>query len=455
MTEQVSFIRLGLRHLEPGGVSEPALPIGRERDDGDRTGTNLPTARDHLGCPHLPPTTVAGGLRALLRSADPELPTILMGNVARASSANGSVASAVASQIWVLGTSLLGDHAPEDPYQSTAIDRTRGAAAVGTLRQSELLPVGTRWQVWLRWDDPDPTTSGEVLDMLKDWQPLIGRSASSGRGRCTVDELQHGTLDLRRDADLLTFLTLSGPELADHVATTKVDLPSRADGSKPALHRIECAIVDALHVGTGRRSARQGDQPEKNLLLRRGGQLVVPGTTLKGILRSRVEFILRSVGLPSCADGRCGACWPCVVFGYGGGQDRRSESVGARARIRVLDAPITGAVEAERIHVAINRLTGGAEERLLFTDEVVESGSYTIVIEDIGLDRDQRSLLAALLRLVAEDMTDGLVTIGRGGTRGYGRVRPHEDVGDRGLLPPLYEAQQMLARLVDSSRGVS
>lgn len=448
MTDQVCFVRLTLRHLEPGGVSEPALPLGRPQNDEDRQGANLPIARDHIGQPHLPPTTVAGGLRSLLRSADPGLADGLMGYVRGAFRGSGQPASAAASQIWVLGTRFLGEDT-RDRHQTTAIDRHRGAAAAGTLRSAEVLPTGTRWRVWLRWDDPDQAPLARILSMLARWRPLVGRSVSSGHGRCAVDELHHGTLDLRLDHGLLTYLTLNGPDLADRVVTTEESL-SNDDAQVSAKHRIQCTIVDALHVGSGDHSDGSDGEPKKNLLLRRAGRLVVPGTTVKGVLRSRVEFILRSVGVAACDAGRCGTCWTCGVFGHGGGQHSGTDSVGARARMRALDAPIAQAEEANRTHVAINRLTGGAEDKLLFTDEVVESGKFTIVVEDIGLDGAQRDLLAALLRLVVQDLNEGLVTIGRAGTRGYGRVEVRDPDGDDAVLPTLGEAQQALQQLVSS-----
>jgi hypothetical protein len=66
---------------------------------------------------------------------------------------NGSDVAAVASAIWVLGVEPL-ETAEPGLRASTAIDRTRAAVRVNTLRQEEVLPAGTAFEVYLRWDDP-------------------------------------------------------------------------------------------------------------------------------------------------------------------------------------------------------------------------------------------------------------------------------------------------------------
>jgi CRISPR/Cas system CSM-associated protein Csm3 (group 7 of RAMP superfamily) len=187
----------------------------------------------------------------------------------------------------------------------------------------------------------------------------------------------------------------------------------------------------------------------------------MPGTGLKGVVRSRAEFILRSVGSrpEPCPGQQCGKCWTCAVFGYGGGDDESSLTVGARALIRFADAPVLDPELTDkpvrdrylrvRTHVAIDRFTGGARETALYAMEVLEAGAIPLLVEPLaGLDLlgdDAVREIRAVLRLVLDDLGDGIIGLGAGTARGYGSVTV--DFGGSGL-PSSDAARRELARMV-------
>ena len=128
---------------------------------------------------------------------------------------------------------------------------------------------------------------------------------------------------------------------------------------------ITFEIVGGLHISAGEPSAHESsEEPLVNRALRSDGRFVVPGSTLKGILRSRAEYVCRVVGAGVCTNHQCGECHPCRLFGYGG-ESRNAR----RAKIAVADSVIANATSELRTHVAIDRFTGGARDQLLYTDE--------------------------------------------------------------------------------------
>src|SRR5664280_797569 len=177
-----TYLTFDLRMLEPGGVTTPA-PLRSGKADAV-------IDTDHRGQAHIPATSLAGALRARLADRLGE---------ARATawfgSADGKVSTA--SVIWVLGTRLVTDElpAPIETRASTAIDRARGAACNRTLRQVERLPAGTRFRVYLRWDTADSAEVENFLAALEGWEPALGRSVSTGNGRCRITDLKVGQLD--------------------------------------------------------------------------------------------------------------------------------------------------------------------------------------------------------------------------------------------------------------------
>lgn len=182
-------------------------------------------------------------------------------------------------------------------------------------------------------------------------------------------------------------------------------------------------------------------------------QPFIPGSSIKGVLRSYAEKICRSlrddpvpVCLPYLDPGKvpnppkeeirqfsCGlqfdhykrkrkiptissakvyqlSCPTCRLFG----------SHGFVGRLATADAySTTEPLIEERDGVAIDRLTGGAREGQLYDLEVLVRGEFKSSIEVRNFERWQLGLLALIFR----DLEEGLVRLGFGKSRGLGRVK--------------------------------
>jgi CRISPR/Cas system CSM-associated protein Csm3 (group 7 of RAMP superfamily) len=458
----VTFIRFFLRFAEPGAVTVPGSPDPNDEAPWDRDRAHLVLDADPQGRPQLPGTSLAGCLREMVRLADGEETAKELFGCLLPAGSGGTEVDAKASQIRILGSRPVGADGdeittvPSVVRASTAICRTRGAAKANTLRVEELLPAGSRFEIFLRWDDARQAGLERLLSLLAAWHPLLGRGSSRGRGRCVIEGIYHGKLRLNEPEGLHCWLTASGPALARTVATTEFSDGNLPAGPEPLL-QVTITIAGPLRVGTGQPAEAVGDQGQKVAqLFREGGRYILPGTGLKGLLRSRAEFILRSVRVTPapCMDQRCGKCWPCTVFGHGGGQDPDAVAVGARALVRIPDAPVADPVQVRRQHVAIDRFTGGAHEGLLYTDDVLEGGSFTITVERLAddLGAGSETQIRAVLRLVLNDLHDGIAGIGAGVARGYGSVTvDFADAEARGYLPSARAAQASLAQMAAAS----
>ncbi|MBK8756119.1 MAG: hypothetical protein IPM08_03145 [Actinomycetales bacterium] len=445
------YLRIRLVMMEAGGVARPAPQRSQAAD--------LVIDTDHRGMPQLPATSFAGALRQRVREIRPDAVDEWFGFV------QGSESRA--SGIWVLGSRLVdatgalrSGPATTSEVTTTAIDRHSGAAAVRTLRKTQILPAGTRFEIYVRCDAGIPMA--DLVRCLNDWAPLVGHSTSTGRGRCEVEEVRTGTLDLSTSEGLLTWLTTSGPDLVRSVAT-KVEPVSRPDVAG-ATYTLTFRTADgplAFSLNS------DGELPSSRRL---------PGASIKGVIRSRMEYILRSVGLLNeyaCGGVGCGTCVVCQVFGHSAKANVKRVSVGQRALLRVHDAPVTGVVR-KRSHAPLDRWTGGvamaskdepkvyvANSRggLLHTFEGVEEGQFTATF--VGeLPERLKVGFEALLTLVLADIEDGLVGFGRATTRGYGSVSLSAvTVPGEGSLPTREQAQQWvvdeLARQSDSEGALA
>ena len=174
-------------------------------------------------------------------------------------------------------------------------------------------------------------------------------------------------------------------------------------------------------------------------------QPYIPGSSLKGVIRSYAERICRSLRenpVPVClpyvrpgqeqpGEGRqasCGhrfdqlkiklaqqdiyrlSCPACRLFG----------SLGFAGRFSVSDAYLNGGHQLEiRDGVAIDRITGGAVPGAKYDLEILSQGSFVTTLELRNFERWQLGLIALVLR----DMEEAMIHIGSGKSRGLGRIQ--------------------------------
>lgn len=439
----LSAITFTLELLEPGGVGRPA-PVRQSELD-----IVLDRAPD--GRVQLPGTSLAGALRAHMTATQgPQRADAWFGSVPKP----GSQAAAVASSIWV-GSAVHSGADPAVQRWTTAIDRGRGSARNRHLRGADELAAGARFPVAILWEDAAADDVDDVAASITIWRPLLGRATSTGHGRCAVRDVRVGHLSLGTDVGLLTWLTTDPTALAAQIAAAS---PSRAEPEQPLTHwSVRFRLAGPTLVSTT--TTDEAGQVTR-IPLRDKGAPVLPGSALKGVLRSRVELVLRSVGLGACETQRCGSCRACRYFGFAGDDDHGA-SVGQRGRVRVLSARVVDQVDGQGVHlrttthVAIDRFTGGAAMRtghggLLYRVEAPDVGDVTVSLDVTEVPDDERGLLGALVRIVVDDLHRGLARVGHSTTRGYGHLQVLD--GHLHGLPSLTEAKATLAAAVAEAR---
>lgn len=358
-----------------------------------------PQARTGFDEPYVPGSSLAGALRSHLRTHGLSR---LMGSERPTDDRDDHEEELDPSQLRVVGTGV--ESAGQVLLRQTAIDRDRASAASKTLRTSQVQDEGAVITLYLRYDDE---LDQHTLRALASWRPALGGGRSVGFGRARVAELHHGTVDLATPAGLRIWLGLGGEALFETACTNQVT--PTAPQAEPWL-RAEFRIVDGLLVAT----VGSGEREAPDVVpWTRNDVPTIEGTTLKGILRSRAAFILESLGLDVCdgAARACGVCKVCELFG--------STSRAGALSVRSSAVEDSGG-SAKRQHVAIDRVTGGAASGLLFSEEILTQGRFTVAVD--ALDGEPADWARALLLHVFADLHDGLVGIGSRTTRGLGTV---------------------------------
>lgn len=390
--------------------AEAGWAVGTSDADAGAAGLDRELLTEPGGRPWVPPSSLAGSLRAHLARHDAD--QRLMGS--RPPGDDAPLPSAAPpplspSALWLLGTRAHrtgtgpdggGPLAPRtDVVASTAVDPVRRAALPQSLRHSRVVDESTVIEVYALLEG---TLTDDDRELLAGWQPQVGRDRTRGGGLARLRALGYRAYDLDQPADLRAWLENAGT--ARFTGLTPVTV---ADPAGPPLLEADFAIGTALHVGTGSRK-------DKTAVIRaRGASPLIPASTWKGLFRARAGYILRSCWgeVTACTRQQgCGECLLCDLFG----------SAARRGRIAFRDSTVTQPRTEKRNHVAIDRVSGGGRDKLLFTDEVVTAGRVRLTITALNATAEwERNLL---LHVVA-DIDDGLIGVGGGAQRGQGTLR--------------------------------
>lgn len=439
-----------------------AFHVGR---GGEDLGPDQVLATDTAGRFHVPGTSFAGALRARLRAAAPERVDEVFGFSGKDDA--GQASSVVVSDAPV----ELPDGSSPQVLSGVALDRRSGTAADRFLYDRVVLPKGTTFSVLLSIDDQhlDPTTSHganatTILRLLAGIRDSEGSSGSVLRlGAGTTRGLGELTVDPSRST--IRTMDLDGPGLLDAL----YDPPARSPlsevlpGIGSALEPVDSISIDVAFRARGPLMIR-GDHPSAIDAVPRFAPVdgmwspVIPGTSVKGVLRQAAERIVATVlGLdvpdPIAADDPrvlldqhdlplvrmlFGSVKTSSADGSGSGRrgilqvtDLIASSKEHRLTPQGLRELLAGSATEQAgfqraVHVALDRFTGGAAEHLLYDVLEPHGVAWPPIHLEVQLpswDDDDAVAALGMLFLVLQELEAGLHGLGAFAERGHGDIQ--------------------------------
>ena len=331
------------------------------------------------------------------------------------------------------------------------IDRRTGTAAAGLLYQHEVIPPGSRFVVRITASQApgDPQRAGLALDLiisaLTEGRVEIGAARTRGLGLIRLTGVRRATIDLTDRAQVMTWLCGQlRPEPEPAPPPGRAAAPDGRLGIEISWSPVSPVMVQASTASDPDPAA--GPAADIVPLRTAAGpdgttRLLLPGSSVKGVLRSHAERIMRTLlhltdlpadWLDQVNDDRLGPV--LALFGSAGTSAAGTSPAagtgpeGRRGALAVHDCHTISSSERVVTHVAIDRWTGGAAENLLFSVREPETADWEPMrlrldvrrVSDTGPADGDRAL--ALLLLVLRDLADGWLAVGFGGTRGRGTV---------------------------------
>ena len=468
--------------------SRTPLSIGTGRADG---GYDSELLRDANGLPAIPGSSLAGVLRALwVREHGSEQANALFGyqqgNQGGASALEVSWGclhnakdKAVQGRVkWedLKKDALLGK-VLQQAVAPVARDRVRihhrGAADTegrGKFDRS-VLPAGHRFTVELSlWDNDREDHKGNWEEVLKLFShPLfrLGGGTRAGLGVMDVLRLHEGSFDLREHKGREHFTTLSR-DLNDVNALSDKDVKSRYEVSNwQDLTTMDIALEpeDYWRIGQGdpedlkedaanQRPTSDKDKKPPDMLPRLEArvkwmngkgeygdqQLLVPASSIKGVLAHRTAFHANRLGGKWAGKGHLTADRlktydkstdePHVQALFGHAKEdsekegKRSGNKGQAGCVLIDDVYVTFKESDldNMMHNVIDRFTGGVREHLLFEEQVVRGKDIQlrIVIDTKRLAAEKKVIALQAFKLALRDLTSGRLAVGAASGRGHG-----------------------------------
>jgi CRISPR/Cas system CSM-associated protein Csm3 (group 7 of RAMP superfamily) len=448
-------------------VATTPLHVGGFGEDVD---TDLPLARNGRGDWYVPGTSLAGALRQWCEQRfGKEFVRSLWGFQERDEGRASFVVIEDAS-IENAGSILdeIRDH--------VGIDRKWGCAAEHIKFDRAILPRGTRLRFCLTVEVASDADLNQVLAMLahlksalENQQIRLGAAKTRGLGRVKLENGQIRRFVFKTRDGLLALLENSQGQTidVDELAKAQQSLPLNAPSSLSVT--IEWEPVGPLMVKSGYEGVAADMVP---LVSGVNGQvaLVLPGSSIKGALRSHAERIIRTLldrdvstqkdpkrrfltdvelclinelfgkrghrqkndGTSNGADSPLPGLGALAVddcFGtqyLGRDQWRAIESAQDDAAMREALAKAGLQTWQEAYHVAVDRWLGSAAESMLYTVLEPHRTAWEPIRLEINfyrLPQDRQPAAAALLLLVLRDLAQDRIPLGFATHRGMGTIR--------------------------------
>lgn len=316
-----------------------------------------------------------------------------------------------------------------------AIDH-RGTALKNAKFDRSILCAGVRFMLELRVGatQGQQHVAEQQADMLVSLfahpEFRLGGGTRNGFGAIKLIKVTGRTYDLLQSADKADFLKRSS-SLACQNDEPEQQLPVVAETTRHRTLTLQPELfwLTAAGSGDGRLDVVPKTEPRVDWSSGKPSiqskVVLLPATSIKGALRHRTAYhynkakrIFADQLTPEQLD-EVTKHNPAVesLFGFANDQELQ----GRRGRVILSDIYFDNPSEKVLNHVAIDRFTGGAYEGALFTEKVIQGGTFKLDVVIMPSTDDHDEALAAFDKAL-DDLANGNLPLGGGVNRGHGAM---------------------------------
>jgi CRISPR/Cas system CSM-associated protein Csm3 (group 7 of RAMP superfamily) len=451
MARNISTVYTVTGHL----VAQTPIHIGGI--DGGNPDSDMPLAVDGRGRYYIPGTSLAGALR---QWTEAQLGASVVKSLWGFQESDEGVAS-----LFTIEDGIIVAAMPPEVRDGVGINKKTGTAQHRIKYDTTILPRGTE------------------MDFRCSLASINGQDGEDGTGalRMLLEALQHGSIRLGaqrtrgmgkvalKDCQVKCAVLDTRQGIIDHLEghDKAVDIQSLPAARGSDGHRIEVTIdwhpTEPLMVKSGTDGIAVDALPLVSAVDSSHVTLVMPGSSIKGVLSSRANLIVATVTghNPDDEVSKVNTVLS-LLFGTSRAEASEKDTVKGMGMLAVDDCYAKVSIDRanweelatalndetvrtvlerarledklqEAYHVAIDRWTGGASNQKLFNQMKPQGLAWEPIVLSLDFSRlqerpkqqamiEEQKQMAALLLLVLRDMSNGRLPFGFGTNRGMGSV---------------------------------
>jgi len=340
---------------------------------------------------------------------------------------------------------LLNDLLDAKPIVRQRVRLTeKGTTGEGGKFDTTLIPAGVRYTTLLGyWCDGSEASQQQwqqLIQLLQQPTLRLGHGTRSGAGAFSVQALHHARWDLRTPTGRLAYSQRSR-QRASLEGLTEI-VARKADTLAVSL---SLQAEAGWRVGGGERvlehtASKDKKEKEPDLLPMHEARVIwsdrgkissdhylLPASGIKGALRHRIAYHFHCLTRQFSVAGSEHATDDCeavkVLFGYAKDDDAQA------GILAIHDVLIKPDQTQQFMHNKIDRYTGGVIRGALFGELVLWRTALTLRMEVIDTEREISSEIKTALHLALDDLANGWLPLGAGGSRGLGVFTDQEGLG--------------------------
>ena len=383
--------------------------------------------RDKDGIPYIPGTSLAGVLRAFVEADDAKTGALIFGTP---QDSHGKAALELQSAISLYDVQL--SDAKTIVRDGVSLDGATGVALAHHKFDYEAIDSGAhgpfRMEIILRGIHAEYEKDiKKVLERLRGRLLggfYLGARTTKGFGRVHLKDIRVDTYDFSNPKDVISWLRPKRANAEDH-AEYIGDTEKRVYAESDFVIDADFAIAHSLIIRDYDKSARDAashDETSISAVMKRDsrGNYIIPGTSLKGVLRHRAAYIVRQLG--STGDFDAAEAFVERMMGPSPETMKKHPNEAKKRSDFVVDEAVIsqGVIEADQSRNRIDRFTGGTIDTALFTTKPIWQKNHgeSVVRLHFGV-KDAEEWEAGLALLLLKDLWLGRTAIG--GEKSIGR----------------------------------
>lgn len=410
----------------------PLLIGTGSQNEHDTSAVDSPVLRDNKGVPFIPGTSLTGVIREYVDSLDHDMTLDLFGTDSEAENIEKNAHDKLQSAVML--SDILLKNYNVSVRDGIAIDGIRNTTIKAKKYDFQVVERGAygrfHMEITLRKYHIDKYA--HKFDKFEKFTKMIaaklsagfhvGADTTKGLGKVAVRNLTVNIYDFSDVKNVLNWLHPDGRQdavVSFSVDKAKPDIPKDdfvLDADFAISHSLIIRDYDEMALEKANRDAGNSDNSIKSIMRKSGNEYLIPGSSIKGVLRHRSEYILDTIGKDySILD---------KLMGYADSAENDNKKL--RSRLYVEEVYISpDSVKCEvQSRNRIDRITGGTVDGALFTSQPIwqnnDTPSVHVHLEIKKAKKHEIGLMICLLKDIWLERVaiGGEKSIGRGVLKG-------------------------------------